>query len=47
MPVVFLDGLRFSDLDGCLNCYHANTQRPIHGMLGYLPVYFKDQPMVT
>ena len=29
---------------GHLNCYQANTQGSTYGMLGHLPVCFRDQP---
>jgi hypothetical protein len=49
MPRVFPDSLRFYVLlwiFKLLPCKHTERERPAYGMLGDLPLYFKQQHVV-
>lgn len=46
MPILSLSSLSLSVYCGCLNCYHGNVQRPAYGVLGHMPVYFRDWHVV-
>jgi hypothetical protein len=30
----------------CLNCYYVNVQRPAYGVLGHMPIHFRDGRVV-
>jgi hypothetical protein len=42
MPILSFNCLSLSVCCGCLNCYHMNVQRPAYGVLGRMPVHFRD-----
>jgi hypothetical protein len=46
MPVLSVDSLSLSVYCGCLNCYHVNVLRPAYGVLGHMPVHFRDWHVV-
>jgi hypothetical protein len=46
MQVLSLDSLSLSVYCGCLNCYQVNVQRPTYGVLGHMPVQFRDWHVV-
>jgi hypothetical protein len=47
MPFLSLNSLSLSVCCGCLNCYHVNVQRPAYGVLGHMPIHFRDWHVVV